>query len=74
MADTVKVALLGLGTIGSGVYKLIERQQEEMSSKAGASIEIAAILVHNLGKERFCLPIITLIHINICKQYSCYIF
>ena len=52
MADTVKVALLGLGTIGSGVYKLIERQQEEMSSKAGASIEIAAILVHNLGKER----------------------
>lgn len=52
MADTVKVALLGLGTIGSGVYKLIKRQQEEMSSKAGASIEIAAILVHNLGKER----------------------
>ena len=52
MADTVKVALLGLGTIGSGVYKLIERQREEMSSKAGASIEIAAILVHNLGKER----------------------
>ncbi|WP_346708164.1 homoserine dehydrogenase [Massilistercora timonensis] len=52
MADTVKVALLGLGTIGSGVYKLIERQQEEMSSKAGAPIEIAAILVHNLGKER----------------------
>lgn len=52
MADTVKVALFGLGTIGSGVYKLIERQQEEMSSKAGASIEIAAILVHNLGKER----------------------
>lgn len=52
MADTVKVALLGLGTIGSGVYKLIERQQEEMSSKAGAFIEIAAILVHNLGKER----------------------
>ena len=52
MANTVKVALLGLGTVGSGVYKLIERQQEEMSSKAGASIEIAAILVHNLGKER----------------------
>ncbi len=52
MANTVKVALLGLGTVGSGVYKLIERQQEEMSSKAGASIEIAAILVHNLDKER----------------------
>ena len=52
MANTVKVALLGLGTVGSGVYKLIERQREEMSSKAGASIEIAAILVHNLDKER----------------------
>ena len=26
----IKVALLGSGTVGTGVYKLIERQREEL--------------------------------------------
>ena len=33
---TVKIGLLGLGTVGGGVYKLIERQKSEMVSKTGA--------------------------------------
>ena len=49
---TVKVGLLGLGTVGGGVYKLIERQKEEMADKTGANVEIAGILVHNLNKKR----------------------
>lgn len=49
---TVKIGLLGLGTVGGGVYKLIERQKSEMASKTGAHVEIAAILVHNLAKKR----------------------
>lgn len=49
---TVKAGLLGLGTVGGGVYKLIERQKEEMADKAGAKVEIAGILVHNLNKKR----------------------
>lgn len=49
---TVKVGLLGLGTVGGGVYKLLERQKEEMADKAGAHVEIAGILVHNLNKKR----------------------
>ncbi len=49
---TIKVGLLGLGTVGSGVYKLIERQKTEMEKKAGANIEIASILVHDLNKKR----------------------
>ena len=49
---TVKVALLGLGTVGSGVYKLIERQQKEMVHKVGADLRIKKILVHNIGKKR----------------------
>lgn len=49
---TVKVGLLGLGTVGGGVYKLIERQKAEMVSKTGADVEIAKILVHNRNKKR----------------------
>lgn len=49
---TVKVALLGLGTVGSGVYKLIERQQKEMVHKVGADLRIEKILVHSIGKKR----------------------
>ena len=32
----IKVALLGSGTVGTGVYKLIERQREELPHKVGA--------------------------------------
>ena len=49
---TVKIGLLGLGTVGGGVYKLIERQKSEMVSKTGADVEIAKILVHNRNKKR----------------------
>ncbi len=52
MAKMVKAALLGLGTVGSGVNKLIQEQQEEMANKAGAPIEIEAVLVHDIHKKR----------------------
>ena len=48
----VKAGLLGLGTIGSRVYKLVERQKNEMALKAGAGLEIQKILVHNMNKKR----------------------
>ena len=48
----VKIALLGLGTVGSGVYKLIEEKVEEFEKRTGAKIQIEKILVHNLKKER----------------------
>ena len=50
--DKIKIGLLGLGTVGSGVYKLIEKQKEEFCKKAGADVEIVKILVHNMEKKR----------------------
>ena len=41
----IKIGLLGLGTVGSGVYKLIEKQKEEFCKKAGADVEIVKILL-----------------------------
>lgn len=50
--SVVKAALLGLGTVGSGVYKLVERQKEQLPAKTGMQLEIAKILVHDMKKER----------------------
>ena len=47
-----RLHMLGLGTVGGGVYKLLERQKEELIDKAGASLELVKILVHNMKKER----------------------
>lgn len=48
----IKVALLGLGTVGTGVYKLISEREEELVHKTGSRIKIEKILVNNLQKER----------------------
>ena len=48
----IKAALLGAGTVGGGVYQILERQKEEMPKKLGASVEIAKILVRDTKKER----------------------
>lgn len=48
----IRAALLGLGTVGGGVYKLLERQREELKAKTGAQLEIAAVLVHDKTKKR----------------------
>ena len=42
--------LLGLGTVGTGVYKVLKAQKEDMARKIGAELEIKKILVRNLEK------------------------
>lgn len=46
----IQVALLGLGTVGTGVYKVLDMQRQEMMAKLGVELEIKKILVRNLEK------------------------
>lgn len=46
----IKVGMLGLGTVGTGVYKVLKRQESEMEAKLGAKVELKKILVRNLEK------------------------
>lgn len=46
----IKAALLGLGTVGNGVYKVLKNQREEMEKKIGAVVQVEKILVRNLKK------------------------
>mgnify|MGYP002859690443 FL=1 len=48
----IKLALLGLGTVGTGVYKLIHMRSDVMEQTIGAQLEIKKILVHNINKKR----------------------
>ncbi len=51
-----KIALLGMGTVGGGVYEIIERQKEEMPFKIGAALEIVKVLVRNKAKYADKVP------------------
>lgn len=48
--NKIQIALLGLGTVGTGVYKVLKTQRSEMVSKLGVEIEIKKILVRNIQK------------------------
>jgi len=39
----IKVGLLGIGTVGSGVFNVLQRNQEEILRRAGRSIDIAMV-------------------------------
>lgn len=50
MKEQINVALLGLGTVGTGVYKILQMQKEEMISKLGCTVAVKKVLVRNLEK------------------------
>ncbi len=51
MSDRIiNAALLGLGTVGGGVYKVLKKQESEMEAKIGSKVRISRILVRNLEK------------------------
>lgn len=52
MKKNISVGLLGLGTVGSGVFQLIEKNQEELVHKLGRGVSIKSVLVRDLEKER----------------------
>lgn len=52
MKKTIKIGILGLGTVGTGVAKIIQKNQADIAQRVGANIEIAKALVRNLDKER----------------------
>lgn len=48
----VKIALLGLGTVGCGVWNILHENGEEISKRSGYKVEIAKVLVRNANKAR----------------------
>lgn len=48
----IKVGLLGLGTVGAGTFRVLQRNQQEITRRAGRGIEVSMIAVRNVDKAR----------------------
>ncbi len=53
---TLNVALLGLGTVGSGVYRIIANRGSDLETRIGSKIAIRKILVRDIAKHRTTVP------------------
>ena len=47
----MKIGLLGCGTVGSGVYKILQKNAESIANKAGARLSLSKVLVKDLEEE-----------------------
>jgi homoserine dehydrogenase len=52
MEKPILVGLLGLGTVGSGVVKIIENHQERLMHQVGCPVRIKKVLVRDIYKKR----------------------
>ncbi|MCL4672829.1 MAG: homoserine dehydrogenase [Sphingomonadaceae bacterium] len=52
MAEPLRIALAGLGTVGAGVIRLIETNAALIAARAGRPIEIAAVSARSRSRER----------------------
>lgn len=48
----VKIALLGFGNVGRGVWKILQANGEEISKRSGYKVEVGKILVRNKNRDR----------------------
>ena len=50
--DSIKVGLLGIGTVGSGTFRVLARNQEEIRRRAGRGIEITMVADLDTARAR----------------------
>ncbi|MDE5415332.1 homoserine dehydrogenase [Alkalihalobacterium chitinilyticum] len=48
----ISIGLLGLGTVGTGVIKIVEGHQEELMHQVGCPVTVGKVLVRSLDKKR----------------------
>ena len=53
----IRLALLGCGTVGSEVVRLLHEQADDLTARIGARLELVGVAVRRLGRERGGLPV-----------------
>ncbi|MER1986369.1 MAG: homoserine dehydrogenase [Solibacillus sp.] len=49
---TLKAAILGFGTVGQGIYHILNEKRQELREKLGVELEVSKILVTDASRER----------------------
>ena len=52
LMKAMRIALLGAGTVASGVVRVLRRNQDELCRRAGRGIEVVAVAARNAEKAR----------------------
>lgn len=50
--ETIGIGMIGCGTVGQGVVRLLEEQAEVYANRVGATLEIKRILVRDTSRQR----------------------
>ena len=56
MAPSIPIALLGYGTVGSAVDRLLRERADDIARVAGQPVEVRRALVRDLTRERGAAP------------------
>lgn len=56
MTEAIKVAILGAGTVGSQVVRLLAEQKVELAQRIGAPIEVIGVAVRDPKRSRHGVP------------------
>ena len=52
MSDPIKIGIAGLGTVGAGLIKIIQKNSDILNTRVGRSIEIVAVSALSKTKDR----------------------
>jgi len=48
----MKIAILGMGNVGTGVYQILQENKDEIFKYLGSDIEVSKVLVRTINKDR----------------------
>ena len=65
MQKVIKIGLLGSGTVGSGVIKVLEMNQQQITERVGAQLQLKTVLVRDLTKKR---PVLERYNVTDCIE------
>ena len=50
--ENIKIGILGLGTVGSGVVRMLKEHANKITAIVGRNLEVKTVVVNNLNKQR----------------------
>jgi homoserine dehydrogenase len=52
VSDVIRVGLLGCGTVGGGVVRILDREADDITARVGARLEVTRVAVRDLARDR----------------------